>query len=434
MPLRILIVGAGLAGFSAAIALARQGHDVHIFERSAFSNEVGAALHFGPTTTAYVFPQWGIDAYRDFHACKVERWYNYNVKDGVMDPMPDRYNLEARRRELHFEGDEVMCHRVDAHSALREKALSYPNAHLHLSSGVQAVDPDAGTITLNDGTTHRGHVVVGADGIHSQTVQAIAGPECVPTRAGVNIFRFFVQEEKARQNPLAAEFLDAHGYPNAHVSFRGTNGSVSVIYTARNGTYLNFGLLFPASISKRDLTTMDWQAPSDPDEVVDLFYDHPQFFKELIYLGEDFKHWAFPARAVPKSFVRGRLVLIGDAAHPLHPTHATGAVQGVEDAACLGELFTSDATARDVPERLGLYNKLRYERGVTLKITSEVGVLAGVNPDTRLENLRKYVPNGSVPEDPDAYIWLYNPVKEAREALQAHLKSKQSWLPSCTLM
>lgn len=91
MPLKILIVGAGLAGFSAAIAVARNGHEVHVFERSAFSNEVGAALHFGPTTTAYVFPRWGIDAYRDFQACKVERWSNYHVKDEVMEPMPDRY-------------------------------------------------------------------------------------------------------------------------------------------------------------------------------------------------------------------------------------------------------------------------------------------------------------------------------------------------------
>ncbi|KAB2578065.1 Salicylate hydroxylase [Lasiodiplodia theobromae] len=434
MPLKILIVGAGLAGFSAAIAVARNDHEVHLFERSAFSNEVGAALHFGPTTTAYVFPRWGLDAYRDFQACKVERWYNYHVKDEVMEPMPDRYILEDRRRELHFEGDEVMCHRVDAHSALREKALSYPNVRLHLSSGVQSVDPDAGTITLKDGTLHRGDVIVGADGIHSQTVQAIAGPECVPTRAGVNIFRFFVLEEKARQNPLAAQFLDEHKFPDSHVSFRGTNGSVSVIYTARKGSYLNFGLLFPAKIAKRDLTTMDWHATSSPDEVVDIFYDHPKFFKELIYLGEDFKHWAFPARAISKTFVKGKLVLIGDAAHPLHPTHATGAVQGIEDAACLGELLTSDATVKDVPERLELYNKLRYERGVTLKCASEVGVLAGVDPDTRLENLRKFVPNGQLPEDVDAYIWLYNPVKEAQEALRAHLKSKQSWLPNCPLM
>ncbi|KAF4302150.1 Monooxygenase FAD-binding protein [Botryosphaeria dothidea] len=433
MPLKILIVGAGLAGFSAAVALARHGHDVEIFERSAFSNEVGAALHFGPTTTAYVFPRWGIDAMKEFQACKVERWSNYLVRDGEMERIADRYILEERRRELHFEGDEIMCHRVDAHSALREKALSYPNARLHLSSRIQAVDPEAGTVTLEDGTVHRGDLVVGADGIHSQTVQAIAGPECVPTRAGVNIFRFFVPEEKARQNPLAAKFLDDHNYPNAHVSFRGTNGSVSVIYTARKGSYLNFGLLFPAKIAKRDLTTMDWHATSDPDEVVDIFHDHPQFFKELIYLGEDFKHWAFPARSSPKSFVKGKLVLIGDAAHPLHPTHATGAVQGCEDAACLGELFTSDALPKDVAERLQLYNDLRYERGMTLKCASEIGVLAGVDPDTRQESLRKFVPNGAIPGDTDKYIWLYNPVKEAQEALHAHLKKKQSWL-NCAVM
>ncbi|GME42312.1 Monooxygenase FAD-binding protein [Neofusicoccum parvum] len=433
MPLKILIVGAGLAGFSAAIALARQGHDVDIFERSAFSNEVGAALHFGPSTTAHVFPRWGIDHYKDFQACKCERWSNYMVRDGRMESVKERYVLEDRRRELRFEGDEIMCHRVDAHAALREKALSYPNARLHLSAIIEAVDPEAGTLTLKDGTVHAGDAIVGADGIHSQMVQAIAGPECVSTRAGVNIFRFFVQEEKARQNPAAADFLDSHGFPNAHVSFRGPNGSVSVIYTARSGSFLNFGLLFPAKLSKRDLTTMDWHARSDPEEVVDVFHDHPQFFKDLIFMGEDFKHWAFPARDPPTSFVKGKLVLIGDAAHPLHPTHATGAVQGVEDAACLGELFTSDARPRDVAERLELYNKLRYERCVTLKFTSEIGVLAGVDPDTRLEKLRKYVPNGQLPDDPDAFIWLYDPIKTPQDALRAHLESKKAWL-NCTVM
>lgn len=321
-----------------------------------------------------------------------------------------------------------MCHRVDAHSALREKALSYPNCRLHLSSHIQAVDAEAGTITLKDGTVHGGDVVVGADGFHSQMVQAIAGPECVSTRAGVNIFRFFVSEERARQNAEAAAFLDSHKYPTSHVSFRGTNGSVAVIYTARKGSFLNFGLLFPAKLSKRDLTTMDWHAKSTPDEVVDIFHDYPQFFKDLIFLGEDFKHWAFPARDPPTTFVKGKLVMVGDAAHPLHPTHATGAVQGVEDAACLGELFTSDAQPKDVSERLQLYNKLRYERGVTLKFLSEVGVLAGVDPDERLEKLRKYVPTGQLPEDADKFIWLYDPIKTPQDALRAHLDSKRSWL------
>lgn len=102
MPLKVLIVGAGLAGFSAAIALARQGHHVDMFERSAFSNEVGAALHFGPSTTAHVFPRWGIDYMTAFKACKCERWLNYRVHHGTMEP------VEARYVSVHHAGSGTM--------------------------------------------------------------------------------------------------------------------------------------------------------------------------------------------------------------------------------------------------------------------------------------------------------------------------------------
>ncbi|KAF2137172.1 uncharacterized protein K452DRAFT_329390 [Aplosporella prunicola CBS 121167] len=410
MPLKVLIVGGGLAGFAAAIAVGRKGHTVEIFEKSKFSNEVGAALHFGPSC-ARVFRELDIDLEAlDYVKCL--RWRVFDENGAYMG---QRYEMRDRQRELGFSGNEIMCHRVDAHSHLRQLALSYPNTRLHLSSGVQRLDPDTGTIMLQDGTVHQGDLIIGADGIHSKTVQAIAGPSCVAQPSGYNIFRFMVPVNKARADPAVSAFLDTIDNFQTHCDFRCERGPRFVMYTCRGGTLLNFGLLVPGELTKRDPQSMDWTSPSSPEEVLDVYYEFPPFLKTLIKMGEDVKHWAFAARDIPPVYTKGKLVLIGDAAHPMHPTHATGAVQGIEDAACLGELLTPDTTPSELPKRLRMYNALRYERTATLKYASEL--MSGGDAD-RLKALKRFLPHASLPEDVDAFIWLYDVIEETQRALR----------------
>lgn len=73
----MLIVGAGLAGLATAIAVARKGHEIVIFEKSRFSNKLGTALHFGPSTTAGVFKECGLEM-PGFRSCKCLRWSHFD--------------------------------------------------------------------------------------------------------------------------------------------------------------------------------------------------------------------------------------------------------------------------------------------------------------------------------------------------------------------
>ena len=102
MPLKILIVGAGLAGLATAIAIARKGHEVVIFEKSRFSNELGAALHFGPSTTAGVFKEWGLEI-SAFRSCKCLRWSHFDVCGDDINFSSKRYvSLGSYVDNLYF--------------------------------------------------------------------------------------------------------------------------------------------------------------------------------------------------------------------------------------------------------------------------------------------------------------------------------------------
>jgi salicylate hydroxylase len=132
-PLKILIVGAGIAGLSAAISCRRAGHDVQIYERSALNNELGAAIHVAPNASRGLLA-WGLDPVRSrFVTCKKS------------------YRAHASTLEKFHETDEAyigptfgapwfLCHRVDLHEELKRLAIGSEGegkpAEVHLKSEV----------------------------------------------------------------------------------------------------------------------------------------------------------------------------------------------------------------------------------------------------------------------------------------------------------
>lgn len=81
MPIKVLIVGGGIAGFATAIALGRQGHEVEIFEKSSFSSEIGAAFHFAPNGCR-ILQAWGVDL-ESMRPCICKRWRHLDSDDLV---------------------------------------------------------------------------------------------------------------------------------------------------------------------------------------------------------------------------------------------------------------------------------------------------------------------------------------------------------------
>ena len=315
-----------------------------------------------------------------------------------------------------------MLHRVDIHRCLRDTALQFPNVKLYLSSRVQTVDIKKGTITLQNGDRHQGDVIIGADGVHSRTVEftSITGDRIQNSKTGTNAYRFMVATEKARAaDTVVSKFLDSYDYTTTcRLWGRTSRPKTSLItYTCRNATLLNCIFETPASPEN---SHGEWSSPCTTQEILNLIEDWPDPFRHLVALAEDPKRWALVARDVPVTFTEGKLVLVGDAAHPTHPTYGMGTGMAIEDAAVLGVLLDRTATGDVVAQRLDCYNTLRYKRAVTVKYTSEVK-RSWWTDENAARLLNRFVPGARIPSIVHDYVWPVNVVADAEAALRTLL-------------
>ncbi|KAF4550414.1 FAD-binding domain-containing protein 27 [Elsinoe fawcettii] len=415
MPLQVVIVGAGIAGLTAAIALAPHGHQIIVLEKSAFAAEVGAAFHFGPYGVRCL-KRLGID----IAAMRPNTCMRWNQTEAcTLRDLGLKFDLRERQMELGVVEDEIMVHRVDAHRVLREKATSYSNVNLRLGESVKNVDPEPGIVTLLSGEQVIGDVVIGADGIHSRCVAAIDPAATERKAGGINMYRWMVETKKAMQIPVVRDFLEKTKFSDHHTTFihGGTKHSM-IMYACRDGELINCSTFQMAGSEMKQLPEGDFTSPGSTGEVLHLMQGWPESYRALAGLATDVKHWAVISRDVPKTFNKGRLVLIGDAAHPTQPLHAAGANMGIEDAGVLSVLLGAEVTPDSVAERLQLFHDLRYERTVVTKFSSEFQRIGWLpTPEAAEKQMGAKVPGAKLPSNMEAFLWPVDVMADAEKAL-----------------
>ena len=199
--LQCAVVGAGIAGLGAAIALRRAGHDVEIFERSTFSHEVGAAITMTPNANL-ILDHWGFDAVK---AAETAKCQFRRIKWDTLDlEYRDSFSGVHGRYGHMFNA----FHRVDLHNGLRELAGEQMSVEIKLASRISRVNCDLGTLTLADGMTLQKDLIVLADGVKvsllttlsrctnialkSPFVADVAGKDVPLTKTGRSIFRTLI--------------------------------------------------------------------------------------------------------------------------------------------------------------------------------------------------------------------------------------------------
>ncbi|KAF5962598.1 salicylate 1-monooxygenase [Fusarium bulbicola] len=409
MPLKVLIAGAGLGGLGAAIAMARAGHHVEVFEQSRFLNEIGAAIHIAPNATR-VLKSWDID-FTELQAvlCNAIKIYDHRRK-----PIYVTAKLEELQRSIGSKDEWLLTHRVDLHNTLRKAATENTFAgtiKIHTASKVIHGDAEKGEITLASGVKHGGDLLIGADGVHSKVVCSVAGSPPVRVSTKQNTFRFLVPIDKLMANPITGPFFSKLGFDCQHVFT--TRDRRMVVYPCRNAKLLNIVAMHPAEDAGLD-SESSWLAGGKVEDLLEVYKEFGPELIEMCRIGEDLKLWSLATRDPPTQFYKGRTVLLGDAAHPMLPHQGQGGAQSFEDAAALGVLFPADTTVHDVPQQLELYNKLRYPRSVTVMFMSKI------NDERRgemMEDLRKFVPDAELPPNIFPYLWNNFVLEDAQRAL-----------------
>ncbi|KAJ7900620.1 FAD/NAD(P)-binding domain-containing protein [Mycena olivaceomarginata] len=368
-PLNVAIVGAGIGGLAAAIALRRNGHHVRIFEASQKKTEIGAGVGV-QTNAVRILKQFGYSlenlkplafdgVQRDWHQPPVaNRTCTFLSSKLVCPNCPTWWNSVRQ--------ESIVCHRSDLHDELIRLATGEsgggPPVQLLLNSKVATCDADGGIVTLADGEIVHADIVIGADGIHSVVRTSVLGHAIKPSASGWTCFRCLF-DASTLDELTDLEWLTEGLHGARSVIMREKEFRMFFIYPCRSGTLINFVAIYPDG--EQDAAGVAIHSNLSPYEVREKYTDfHPKFLRILdLPLHTPILKWQLRAVPILPTWIRGRAALLGDAAHATLPLLGQGAAMAIEEAAVLGCLLPLGTTKEDIPARLEAYQTLRKERG-----------------------------------------------------------------------
>ena len=344
--LRVVIIGAGIGGLAAAGALRKLGCEVLVFERSSELGEVGAGLQIGPNGVK-VLRALGLEHTLGGLACEPT-----NIVSLAWDDAHLRFRepLKAIATE-RYGAPYITAHRADLHRLL---AQGVPDHAITLDvqcTGVGAT-PRGAVARFADGKEVEADVVVGADGIRSVVRAALFGEAparfteqtawrgivpiaCVPTQVGPG--------------------KSVHVDPGEYVGWIGPTGHV-ICYPIRGGELYN---LFIGRVSQ-DWAEESWTVPSSKEKMLESFAGWNEALLGMFEKVQEVYRWGIYDRDPLTQWTKGRMTLLGDAAHPMMPTLAQGASITLEDAYALARNLARRGD--DPSAALAFYERERVPR------------------------------------------------------------------------
>ncbi|KAK7539658.1 uncharacterized protein J3D65DRAFT_550899 [Phyllosticta citribraziliensis] len=356
---RVVIVGGGIAGLCAAVALRGPNRDIQVLEQSSLLKEVGAAISLQPNASKILENNWGLGAKLPATKKVVDHGFRiYSIDGDLVKEIP-----LVQKRE--YGADRIIYHRQDLHSMLKAAATSsdLPGkpAELRLSSRVIDADCNAGIVFLEDGSSVYGDLIVGADGIHSKLRTFVLGntQNAIPT--GVSAYRLMIPIEKLQGGEFASKINPADPFTSMMMGY----DRRLVMGPCRGTEDYAIVALVPDKTLDVDTSTTTWSTEASLDEIEKAFEVFPRWVTSIFRHSPAIGLWQLRDLDPLDRWHRGRVMLIGDASHAMLPTQGQGASQSVEDAEALGAFFEdvdSRISGEDVERRLANVFCCRYER------------------------------------------------------------------------
>ena len=336
--MRVAIVGGGLAGLGAAAFLLRAGvDDVRVFEQTRALGEIGAGIQV-PPNAARLLHRLGLrDALEEAGVRMETGWDIRRWEDGRVLFAQDL----GRACEERFGAPYYVAHRAGLLEALRSVL---PDGVVQLARRCVGVEQDGGEarITFAGGETVAADVVIGADGIHSVVRDAVTIPS-PPTFSGTAAYRCLIPARDAHPMALEPGFKVWMG-PGRHL----------VHYPVSGGREVNVVGIVPAG----EWRTESWISEGTVDGFRAAYAGWAPQVEALLARAPSAYLYALYDREPLDRIVRGRVALIGDAAHPMLPFLAQGAAQAFEDGAALALCLRDD----DPEAGVARYERVRLDR------------------------------------------------------------------------
>lgn len=348
-----IVAGAGIGGLTAALALSQAGFEVDICERASALEEFGAGLQLGPNATRILDRLGALDDIRG-EAMVPEFLCALRGSDDVV-----LMRLSLRDAERRWGAPYLVLHRADLQRTLARLVERCDGVRLSLGSTLLAVANrnDRPVIKLargSAGTTEDvADLAIGADGLRSlarQAVASVSGDE--PVFTGRVAFRALVPSSHVNSEWTRQRVVLRLG-PNAHL----------VHYPLREGSVVNVVAVIQNSW-RSDPPENPWDGVADRPALDRAFASWSASTRRLLAAAESWRAWPLYRRPVLRSFAKGHIALVGDAAHPMEPFLAQGASQAIEDGWALGQSF---ACERDVPRALQAYSRQRVPRATRVQ-------------------------------------------------------------------
>lgn len=359
----VLIAGGGIAGMAAGFATARTGWRVTVFERASAFSEVGAGVQLGPNVTR-ILQAWGLgDALQQVAAFPSGLQARSLVTGEVLA------TLSVKDAAIRYGAPYVTLHRVDLHNLLMQ-AAAHAGVHVQCDAPVQRVSQsldEAVFEVVQQGQTqlHQASLAVAADGVWSPLRQQVLG-DGLPAFTGHMAYRALVAQADL---PAHLRSQDVSVWMGAHAHV--------VSYPVRGGEFLNVVCLAEGRLLDPDANHLPalqtWNAQkSEAQTLAELQHALRGAcapLTDLIAACSNWRLWPLcgrPAMQGAHEHAQGRLVFVGDAAHPMLPYLAQGAGMAIEDASELAA-HLSDAKVEEVALKLQHFANARWQRNARVQ-------------------------------------------------------------------
>jgi salicylate hydroxylase len=333
--LRVVVIGGGIGGLFTAIALREAGLQAAVYEQAPELGEIGAGVYLTPNSVRQLervglgpeVERWG--ARVGFESC-------YFREDGT--PIASVQVTDSSGWNATYG-----MHRADLVAMLAARLPPEVVHAGHRCTGFRQ-DDERACLTFANGVSVEAELVVAADGIHSELRQHVAPPSC-PIFSSSVAYRGLVPHERVPH------------WPTDRWQMWLGKGKHFLVFPVRAGRLLNYVGFVPTDKEMQE----SWSAPGDPDQLRAEFAGWDERIGGLLREVRHTFRWALYDREPLPSWTRGRLTLLGDAAHPMLPHLGQGANQSIEDGMALATILAR-ADRYTAPARLLAYEKLRSER------------------------------------------------------------------------